>query len=100
MKTLTHNELALQIFGRRKPGSFSVNITRKQVEFLVNLWNRDTRQSRNPGHTIPIYCEEMPLDVVIYPNGAGFIRAAMHACEPVPHPGKGWRWKPGYGDGK
>jgi hypothetical protein len=94
-QAMTSTELALSIWGRRRPNTWSISITRKQVDFFIRLLRQERRDEPTSQRVYPIYTAPPapPLDVVVYPNGAGFIRVAQYALTPDPSSPSKWRLK-------
>lgn len=90
----TAESLAQEFWGRRKPGSIQVGLTVKQVEWLRSLLHQLDRKMPYT-HTYTLPTNGTPLALVIYPNGAGFIKVEDFAAE-YDHDSRQWRIKAEY----
>ena len=90
----TAETLTQEFWSRRKEGACSVNLSAKQVGWLVSLLRRmDRGLTRTHSYTLPT--TGTPLALVVYPNGAGFIKVEDFAME-FDHAARRWRIKDEY----
>ena len=91
-----HNAATLtqEFWSRRKTGSLSVNLSVKQVNWLRSLLHQLDRHMPYT-HTYVLPTNGTPLALVIYPNGAGFIKVEEFAIE-FDHESKQWKIKEQY----
>jgi hypothetical protein len=88
----TAASLTAEFWGRRRDGELAVRLSAKQVSWLRSLLHAMDREMPN-SHTYILPTNGTPLALVIYPNGAGFIKVEDFAAEYVD--GK-WRIKAEY----
>jgi hypothetical protein len=94
MNTTKHTAetLTAELWSRRRDGELSVKLSVKQVTWLCNLLHAMDRKMPH-SHTYTLPTNGTPLALVVYPNGAGFIKVEDFAAEYVD--GK-WRIKAQY----
>jgi hypothetical protein len=90
----TAESLTQEFWARRRAGELSVRLSVKQVTWLRGLLH-DLDRRMPYTHTYVLPSAGVPLALVIYPNGAGFLKVEDFACEYVN--GK-WRVKPQYAE--
>ena len=88
----TAETLTKEFWSRRSADSLGVRLTTKQVTWLVSLLHAADREMPHSRHYV-LPTTGTPLALVIYPNGAGFIKVEDFAVECVN--GK-WQIKPEY----
>lgn len=91
---MTSIELIVDIWGRRRE-PWSARMTAKQVNFFIDLLAREHQAPPTRQRIYPIYGlkESPPLEVVVYPNGAGFVRVQQWAITPDNAAPSKWRLK-------
>ena len=89
---MTSRELIDDIWSRRHE-PFSVRMTVRQVNFFIDLLRRERIAPPTRQHCYPLYGGTVPLEVVVYPNGAGFVRVQQWAITPDQSCDAKWRLK-------
>ena len=99
-KRLTSDGLAWDIWSRASAEQqpLSVRMSAKQVSFYLDLLRRERRSPPTKQRKYITFGLPVPLEVVVYPNGAGFVQVEAFACEYL-HAESRWRIKPEY-DGR
>lgn len=90
---MTSSELIQSVWNRRKPNSWSAGMTIKQVGFFLGLLDRERKLPPTRQTSYHVYGLELPLEVVVYPNGAGFVRVEQWAMTPDETMPSKWRLK-------
>ena len=90
---MTSTELILDIWSHRRE-DWTARMTVKQVSFFLSLLRREGKLPPTAQRSYSL-CNggECPLDVVVYPNGAGFVRVEQWAMVPDNTVPSKWRLK-------